>query len=229
MTREDFIKKIMFPVDGDPNGIRLNFNLVQQSVLKEFEDNKSFIVMSPRQSGRAVSIISNLLYEVYNGSCINTIIIGRTLDSAKSFQRSFNNIAELLAPSLFNDNIAREVYNFKNKKILYKSASSLKNIPLNSRQDTRLIILDAAFIEDNTPLFEVIQGWKTVIMETVPTHQSFNSEFVRNLVEYNGLKVFDILKYNYKQVGFDQKWLDNQKNMFGDTFIFRSEILLEWF
>jgi len=232
MTREEFIKNIKVP-DGTMNGTELKWTNLQKDVSEAFENNWSLIAISPRQTGRTTSLIINLLYELYISSCVEdfveTIFVGRSVADTKQISYRFKETIEL---NPFIDNLKVTRYHITGQyhhAICFKSINSIQNIPLEERRNKRLIISDAAFIEDSFPIFKLIEGWRTVHIETVTGKglKTFNSSFIRDLIDYNGVGVFDIIKYNWFELGLSRKWYDDQKAWMTEE-IFKREILLEW-
>jgi len=229
MKRDQFIKSLKIPLAGISSSINLNFNLLQKSVAAEFENNGSFIVISPRQTGRTLSIIVNLLYELSIGQCKDTIIISRTLLDARRYLFQISQILEL-NPTL-NDNIKltkKGIRNKLNQFINFETTNSVQKLSKEKREEKRLIIIDASYINDSTLIFKLVDGWDTVIMEVIPAPvNKFNSIFIKNLIDFNGLGIFNIINYNYKQLKLKQKWFSNQKQVLSPE-LFKREILLEW-
>lgn len=173
------------------------------------------IAISPRQTGRTTSLIINLLYELYTSFCVEsfleTIVVGRTVSDTIQINYKFKEIIEL---NPFIDNIKVTRYHITNKfnqAIHFKQINSIQDI--SKRWDKRLVISDAVFIEDSFPIFKLIEGWQTVHMDTVSGKglKTFNSEFMRILIVHNGVGMFDIIKYNWFELGLSTEWYDNQK------------------
>jgi len=226
MTREEFIKNIKVQ-DGTFGGGPLNFNVVQKSVMNAFTNRENFILMSPRQSGRLTSILINILYDLYTNDCQDTIITIPLKANAK--QVSFR-LEELLTLNPFITGLKLkqgEIKNSYNQKVLIKIPQQVKAMTLRERENKTLIVLDGAFIEDSTPLFNLIQGWHAVILETVPANlDSFNSVFVKGLMDFDGLRMFKIIKHQWEEI-FDIDWYERQKIYVPEEF-FKREILIEW-
>jgi len=229
VTRNDFIESLKIPMPGVPSGWNLRFNIIQESVAKNFESKKSFIIMSPRQTGRLLSIITNLMYELHFKDCKDTIVIARSINDARHFGRRFSEILALNS-HIYNIKItSNKILNDIDQVVSFKTASMVQKLSKKERHGKRLIITDAAYIDDSTPLYKLIDGWDVVIMETIPAPlDKFNSTFFKALIDFNGLALFNIIKHNYKEVGLNDTWMEEQKEVFGNTALFRREILLEW-
>ena len=229
MTRNDFIESLKIPMPGVPSGGNIRFNIVQESAAKNFESKTSFIIMSPRQTGRLLSIIANLIYELHFKYCKDTIVIARNINDARHFARRFSEILALNSHIYNIKTMSKKILNDIDQVVSLKTASMVQKLSKEERQGKRLIIIDAAYTEDSTPLYKLIDGWDTVIMETVPAPlDKFNSTFFKALIDFNGLALFNVIKHSYKEAGLNDTWVEQQKEAFGDTALFKREILLEW-
>lgn len=238
MTREEFIKNTKVN-DGTPGGGPISFNAVQKSTMDAFHNVENFILMSPRQSGRTLAILINVLYELHSNDCQDTIIVIRDIANVSIISQKF---MEILNMNPFMTGIKTfmtetktkrgMIKNNYNQKVQIKTPEQAKNIPLKDRENKRLILLDGAFVDDKTPIFNLIQGWYTVIIETVPGPMNkFNSLFIKSLVDFKGLKIFKVIKHQWQEI-FDENWFSEMLHIFDqfgmDSKIFKREILLEW-
>jgi hypothetical protein len=230
MTREDFIKTVRVPMPGVLKGIKLNYSPLQESVIKSFDKGENFILISPRQSGRSTSIILNLIYDLFSNTCWNdTIVISRTMHDNMMILLKIKEIIQLNS-FINNITIKRNMITNGRQKIHFKTANAVDKMTSDERLGKRLVVSDAAFIPDGNPYISMLEGWDAIIMETVagPTNK-FNSIFLKNLIDFKGVGMFNIIKYTWKKLGFSKKWFDTQKKLFGkNKNIFKREILLKW-
>jgi hypothetical protein len=229
MTREEFIKNIKID-DGTIDGGPLRFHVVQQSTMNAFNDKENFILISPRQSGRMTAIMVNILFELYNEECQHTML---TTWSVRGNLDIFNRLSWLLEKNTFIDGVTITKSRIKNRVgqfVEIKTFGALSKLTLEERKNKRLIILYGAYIDDKTPLFNLIQGWDRVIIETIAgTKDSFNSLFMMNLIDFKGVGVFRVIKHLWNEI-FDEEWYNRHKEMFGSgqSVHFSREVMLEW-
>lgn len=192
--------------------------------------------MSPRQSGRTIAMMVNILYELYYEECETTYICVHGIADIGNISARFQKLIDF-NPTIFKDSDIRVTKNFiyntkiPQDKVVFAIPKHIEEVKIEDRFYKRLIIFDAAFIEDKTPVFKLIQGWRITIMETVPYRlDKFNSSFIKLLMDFNGGGIFKILKYNHTDLEYSKDWLEDNKKMYGSSGIkhFNREILLKW-
>ena len=235
LTREEFARRLRVD-DGTSKGTILHFSKVQESAAISFENKDNFILMSPRQSGRTLAMIVNILYELYYEQCETTYVCSHDIHQVSNFTGRVQRIIDL-NPTIFRgSNIRVTETHMVNTKtplnaVFFVTPNDIEKIELEDRFHKRLIIFDAAFVKDRTPIFKLIQGWQTTIMETVSYRlDKFNSSFIKLLMDFNGGGIFKILKYNHTDLEYSKDWLEDNKKMYGSSGIkhFNREILLKW-
>jgi hypothetical protein len=222
-TREEFIKNIKLGVPGDKDGTPLDFNVLQKSVANSFDKRESILVLSPRQSGRTLSIVLNILYDVFVDDCIDTIIVSDTIWQTNSIlDRVFSYLIGL--NSFMTDKLVKSF----RKKVKVKSANYVAKLDKVVRSNKRLVIMEAAHITERYRLDKLVDGWDCLIVETTATSmtKSFNSLFFKTrLMDLNVMNL-NIIRYKWDEL-FDEKWFNLQKKLVPES-IFKREILLEW-
>lgn len=238
LTREEFIKKLRVP-DTTIDGQLVNFGKVMNSSSKAFEKKENFILMSPRQSSRTTSVMLNILYELYymdnrNDTYICVVNKADILTISRRFKEIIGLNQEIFKNSNFKVTYSF-IYNTENplSKVFFVAPSRIMNIRQYERTYHRLILIDAAYIEDKTPIVKLIAGWDTVIMETVPGPAStkFNPAFIKLVMDFNGAGMFKILKFYHTDLEYSLTWFEEQVHIYGDYMNqehFDREILLKW-
>jgi len=217
MEREEFIKNIKLPVFGDIDGKPLDFTILQESVMKNFMFTENFLVLSPRQTGRATSIFVNLLFELTRPDFKETILVGHSYN-----EYEFSRLTEL---SDFNKTSVKKE---NLEKLSFRTIGSAYNMSLEERYGKRIILFDAAFVPDKFLIYKLINGFDTVIMESVAGRlDSFNSLFIKSLVT-NSIKEFSIIKLSYQKLGLSEEWCNRQRDSLSSPEVFNREVLLEW-
>lgn len=217
MNRKKFIETLNLNIAGNFSGIPIEYDELQRSVVEQFENENSFILISPRQTGRTISIMANILYDILHGSARETYIVVPHITVKEVIISLFDRVNPDWILSVFDE-------------VHFVLPKDINKIPINHRKYKRIVITEAVAVPDRHHLFEMIQGWDHIVLETIGGKMNkFNSLFVKNLIDFDGLNIFNIVKYSYKQLGKTEEWLDRHKDIFGvNSGVFKREILLEW-